>query len=90
MMYDSSVERTCQLVFESWMTPTRRVVGDPGTGAVLGEGLGDVGPGRYLLVVHHRGQGGDVVLVEGTQHQPLRADGDVGEGARHAPLRNLR
>ncbi len=67
-----------------------RVLGDPGVGRVLGEGLGDVGPGGDLLVVHHLGQRGDVVLVEGAQYQPLRADGDVGEGARHAPLRNLR
>src|SRR5690606_17548522 len=65
-------------------------LGDPGAGEVLGVGLGDVGPGGDLLVVHHLGQGRDVILVEGTQHQPLRADGDVGEGARHAPLRSLR
>src|SRR5690606_2564062 len=63
---------------------------DPGAGGLFGERLGHVGPGGDLLVVHHGGEGGHVVSVEGTQHQPLRADGDVGEGARHAPLRNLR
>lgn len=67
-----------------------RVVGDPVAGAVLGERLRDRRPGRHHLVVHHLGQRSDVVLVERTQDQPLRADGDVGEGARHATLRNRR
>lgn len=35
-----------------------RVLGDPGAGRVLGVGLGHVGPGPDLLVVHHRGQEG--------------------------------